>query len=300
MRAGPDREVARLRGRRSPGGRSRERFQPPGRGAPWLGGGKSRGQGERGNGAILDRLLDRRGPAVRSPHGDPGVHGSGPARLRRCVGRRRTAGLGFRDRAGAPSRAEQRDRHRPQGRGDRRMTTSTRSGSLGEPGRPPREGAGLQAFRHLYIHLPFCRHKCGYCDFNAYAGMDRLIPEYVDALEQELVFARERYPFQQLETVYFGGGTPSLLPAAEVSRLLEFIRRNFNLAPDAEVTLEANPASTDETKIAAWLEGGVNRLSLGVQGFDPRALAVLERKTDAAQAVRAFSLAREMGMSDVS
>src|SRR5439155_125009 len=65
-------------------------------------------------------------------------------------------------------------------------------------------------------------------------------------------------------------------------------------------TLEANPASTDETKIAAWLEGGVNRLSLGVQGFDQRALAVLERKTDAAQAVRAFSLAREMGMSNVS
>jgi len=158
----------------------------------------------------------------------------------------------------------------------------------------------MHAFRHLYVHIPFCRHKCGYCDFNAYAGMDRLMPDYVDALEQELVFARERYPFQQLETVYIGGGTPSLLPAAEVSRLLEFIRRNFNIAPDAEVTLEANPASTDETKIAAWLEGGVNRLSLGVQGFDQRALAVLERKTDAAQAVRAFSLAREMGMSNVS
>src|SRR2546430_6599484 len=130
--------------------------------------------------------------------------------------------------------------------------------------------------------------------------MYRLMPDCVDALEQELVFARGRYRFQQLETVYIGGGTPSLLPAAEVSRLLEFIRRNFNIAPDAEVTLEANPASTDETKIGAWLEGGVNRLSLGVQGFDTRALAVLERKTDAAQAVRAFSLAREMGMSNVS
>src|SRR5256885_6315316 len=130
--------------------------------------------------------------------------------------------------------------------------------------------------------------------------MDRLMPEYVDALEQELVFARERYPFQQLETVYFGGGTPSLLPTAQVSRLLEFIRCNFNVAPDAEVTLEANPASTDETKIAAWLEGGVNRLTLGVQGFDPRALAVLERKTDAAQATRAFGLARAMGVANIS
>src|SRR5438046_28912 len=99
--------------------------------------------------------------------------------------------------------------------------------------------------------------KRGYCDCNSYAGMDRLMPAYVDALEQELAFARERYTFQQLETVYLGGGTPSLLPPTEASRLLEFIRRSFNVAPDAEVTLEANPASTDETKLTAWLDGGV-------------------------------------------
>jgi oxygen-independent coproporphyrinogen-3 oxidase len=155
-------------------------------------------------------------------------------------------------------------------------------------------------FRHLYLHIPFCRHKCGYCDFNAYAGMDKLMPDYVEALERELAFARERYAFQQLDTVYLGGGTPSLLSAELMSRLLAFIRETFNIAPDAEVTLEANPASTDETKVAAWLAGGVNRLSLGVQGFDPRALAVLERKTDAAQATRAFGLAREMGVANVS
>ena len=158
----------------------------------------------------------------------------------------------------------------------------------------------LRAFRHLYVHLPFCKHKCGYCDFNAYAGMDSLMPDYVDALERELVFARERYPFQQLETVYLGGGTPSLLPGPLMARLLHFIRVNFNVAPDAEVTLEANPASTDAPRVEAWLEGGVNRLSLGVQGFDARALAVLERKTDAAQATKAFRLAREMGVSNIS
>ena len=150
------------------------------------------------------------------------------------------------------------------------------------------------------MHIPFCKHKCGYCDFNAYAGMDRLIPDYVDALEKELVFARERFPFQELDTVYLGGGTPSLLPAAHIARLLAFIQRSFNVASEAEVTLEANPASTDAMKLTAWLEGGVNRLSLGVQGFDPRALAVLERKTDAAQATRAFDLARAMGMDNVS
>jgi oxygen-independent coproporphyrinogen-3 oxidase len=158
----------------------------------------------------------------------------------------------------------------------------------------------MQSFRHLYVHIPFCKHKCGYCDFNAYAGMDRLMPDYVDALERELMHARERFPFQQLETVYLGGGTPSLLSADLAARLLSFIRSTFNVAPDAEVTLEANPASTDEARVDAWMQGGVNRLSLGVQGFDPRALAVLERKTDAAQATRAFQLARAMGVANIS
>jgi oxygen-independent coproporphyrinogen-3 oxidase len=158
----------------------------------------------------------------------------------------------------------------------------------------------MNSFRHLYVHVPFCKHKCGYCDFNAYAGMDRLMPDYVDALERELMRARERFPFQQLETVYLGGGTPSLLSADLMARLLAFIRGTFDVAPDAEVTLEANPASTDEARIEAWMKGGVNRLSLGVQGFDPRALAVLERKTDAAQATRAFRLARTMGMVNIS
>jgi oxygen-independent coproporphyrinogen III oxidase len=157
-----------------------------------------------------------------------------------------------------------------------------------------------QPFRNLYLHIPFCKHKCGYCDFNAYAGMDRLMPDYIDALERELSTARERLPFETLETVYLGGGTPSLLPAELATRLLAFIRATFDVARDAEITLEANPASTDETKLAAWLDSGVNRLSLGVQGFDGRALAVLERRTDAAQATHAFELARSMGMRNIS
>jgi oxygen-independent coproporphyrinogen III oxidase len=156
------------------------------------------------------------------------------------------------------------------------------------------------AFRHLYVHVPFCRHKCGYCDFNAYAGMDRLMPDYVDALERELSAAQNRHRFGRLKTVYLGGGTPSLLPAGLATRLLRFIHANFDLAPDVEVTLEANPASTDAMKLQAWLEGGVNRISLGVQGFDARALAVLERKTDAAQATKAFELARSMGVGNLS
>ena len=158
----------------------------------------------------------------------------------------------------------------------------------------------MSDFQNLYIHLPFCKHKCGYCDFNAYAGMDRLMPDYVEALERELAEAARTRPFATLNTVYLGGGTPSLLPPALIARLLRFVRKTFDVAPDAEVTLEANPGSTDAARLAAWLEGGVNRLSLGVQGFDGRALAVLERRTDAAQAEAAFSLAREAGMGNIN
>ncbi len=126
------------------------------------------------------------------------------------------------------------------------------------------------------------------------------MPDYEAALENELERARDALPFGPLRTVYLGGGTPSLLPAKLAARLLALIRSMFDVEPDAEVTLEANPASTDPERLAAWRTGGVNRLSLGVQGFDRRALAVLERRTDGAQAERAFSQAREAGFADVS
>jgi oxygen-independent coproporphyrinogen-3 oxidase len=157
-----------------------------------------------------------------------------------------------------------------------------------------------RVIHHLYVHIPFCRHKCGYCDFNAYAGMDRLVPDYVEALERELATARNELGFGRLDTVYLGGGTPSLLPAPLVGRLLRFIHRTFDVAGDAEITLEANPGSTDEEKLGAWLQAGVNRVSLGVQGFDHRALAVLERRTDAAQAERAFEMARKAGVRNIN
>ena len=164
----------------------------------------------------------------------------------------------------------------------------------------PIDVLNMQPFHHLYLHIPFCRHKCGYCDFNAYARLDGLMKPYVAALERELGWAAERFPFGPLSTVYFGGGTPSLLPAESISHILRVVRAKFDLQPDAEITLEANPASTDPAKLAVWRRSGVNRLSIGVQGFDPRALAVLERRTDGAQARRAVRQARNAGFDNLS
>jgi oxygen-independent coproporphyrinogen-3 oxidase len=130
--------------------------------------------------------------------------------------------------------------------------------------------------------------------------MDRLMPAYQQALEQELERARRRLPFLPLRTIYFGGGTPSLLPAELAARMLAHVRATFEVEPQAEVTLEANPASTDAEKLAGWREGGVNRLSLGVQGFDLRALGVLERRSDGRQAEAAFGMARDAGFDNIS
>lgn len=126
------------------------------------------------------------------------------------------------------------------------------------------------------------------------------MPAYVDALVRELEGARQRFAFGSLRTVYLGGGTPSLLPAELMGELLGRVRTMFDIEADAEVTLEANPVSTDPERLAAWKDAGVNRLSLGVQGFDPRALAVLERRTDGAQAARAFAEARAAGFDNIS
>ena len=155
-------------------------------------------------------------------------------------------------------------------------------------------------FHHLYLHIPFCRHKCGYCDFNAYANLDGLIEPYVDALLRELGLAVTRHRFGPLRSIYFGGGTPGLIPADTFHRLMAGIRSNFQIEANAEITLEANPSSTDPHKLAVWRRSGVNRLSIGVQGFDPRALAVLERRTDAAQARQVVRQARDEGFENLS
>src|SRR5579884_585850 len=106
----------------------------------------------------------------------------------------------------------------------------------------------LQSSRDLalYLHLPFCDHKCAYCDFNSYAGLDHLMPAYVDALVQDIALWREAVRGWTVRTVFFGGGTPSLTPLPLLGRILEGLAANFVVAADAEISLEANPGTVDE------------------------------------------------------
>jgi putative oxygen-independent coproporphyrinogen III oxidase len=133
----------------------------------------------------------------------------------------------------------------------------------------------------LYVHIPWCIKKCPYCDFNSHERHDEM-PEakYVDALIADLEFALPSIWGRRVETVFFGGGTPSLFSASAIDRILAAVRARVPLAPDAEITLEANPGTFEQQRFADFKAAGVNRLSLGVQSFDGRFLKALGRVHD--------------------
>ena len=144
----------------------------------------------------------------------------------------------------------------------------------------------------LYVHIPWCVRKCPYCDFNSHEAKGE-VPEdaYVDALFADLEAALPSIWGRKVMTMFIGGGTPSLFSAAAVERLLSGIRARVPLAPDAEVTLEANPGTFERARFAGYFAAGVNRLSLGVQSFDPRFLAALGRIHGPDEASRAAEAA---------
>jgi oxygen-independent coproporphyrinogen-3 oxidase len=152
----------------------------------------------------------------------------------------------------------------------------------------------------LYLHIPFCDHKCSYCDFNSYAGLERLIPAFTDALVHELRAWAAELRGRPVSTVFLGGGTPSLMPLPALARVLDTIRAEYALDCAAEVSLEANPGTVDEPYLRGLLDLGVNRLSIGVQSLDDGELAALDRIHDAAAARRAFAAARAAGFANVN
>src|SRR6476661_3116926 len=140
----------------------------------------------------------------------------------------------------------------------------------------------------LYVRIPWCLRKCPYCDFNSHeARGDAPEARYVDALVSDLELALPSIWGRKIVSVFIGGGTPSLFSAAAIDTLLAAIRARVPLIPDAEVTLEANPGTFERAKFAGFFAAGVNRLSLGVQSFDPKHLAAIGRIHDASEARRA-------------
>ncbi|EGK71695.1 Putative oxygen-independent coproporphyrinogen III oxidase [Methyloversatilis universalis FAM5] len=144
----------------------------------------------------------------------------------------------------------------------------------------------------LYIHFPWCVRKCPYCDFNSHTVRDG-IPEaaYIDALIADLESSLPDIWGRRVQTIFFGGGTPSLMTPEALDRLLTAVRARVNLSPEAEITLEANPGTVEADRFKGFRDAGVNRLSIGVQSFDDRQLAALGRIHDTREARRAIELA---------
>ena len=143
--------------------------------------------------------------------------------------------------------------------------------------------------RAAYVHIPFCAHKCGYCDFASLAGADHLSERYLDALERELATIGQP---NEVDTIFVGGGTPTRLDARALARLVAMIRRWFPLATGGEWTVEANPGTLDEEKADVLASGGVNRVSLGAQSFQPALLQALERNHAPEEVARALEWVR--------
>jgi oxygen-independent coproporphyrinogen III oxidase len=152
----------------------------------------------------------------------------------------------------------------------------------------------------LYVHIPFCLTRCGYCDFNTYAGLDHLSGRYVEALMAQADMLAGGWDGVPFASLFLGGGTPTTLPVSAIRRLFSHFGRAFAFEPEAEVTAEANPDTVDERYLGKLGEAGINRLSIGVQSFDPGVLQALERIHSADSARGAYTAARRAGLRNVN
>lgn len=155
----------------------------------------------------------------------------------------------------------------------------------------------------LYLHIPFCAQRCTYCDFNTYTSIGDLKPAYARALAQEIeqvgALVEDKEPLM-VHSIFFGGGTPSLMSADELAHILDSARRSFTILPQAEVTLEANPESVSESYLTDLRGLGINRLSYGVQSAQASELVLLGREHDFATAISALDMARSAGFDNVN
>ncbi|MDR1703554.1 MAG: radical SAM family heme chaperone HemW [Clostridiales bacterium] len=153
----------------------------------------------------------------------------------------------------------------------------------------------------VYVHIPFCASKCSYCDFLSFAGCSKnLLEGYADALIKEIDRAAAEFTDYKTDTVFFGGGTPTFLPAVNLVKTLDALREPYHIVEDAEITTEANPESLDFDKLGELRAGGFNRLSIGVQSFDDTLLSCIGRIHSSGKARQSFEDARRAGFDNIN
>ncbi|HHV97941.1 MAG TPA: oxygen-independent coproporphyrinogen III oxidase [Clostridiaceae bacterium] len=154
----------------------------------------------------------------------------------------------------------------------------------------------------LYIHIPFCKSKCYYCDFNSYASKNDIIPEYCEALEKEIeyydnIVNKNKY---RVKSIYIGGGTPSYLPSEYITKVLKKCRKVFDVEENAEITIEANPGTLSQEKLVEYKDSGINRLSIGLQAWQDRLLVELGRVHTCEEFVENLLAAKKVGFNNIN
>ncbi|HCK64631.1 MAG TPA: coproporphyrinogen III oxidase [Anaerolineae bacterium] len=157
----------------------------------------------------------------------------------------------------------------------------------------------------IYLHIPFCKHRCAYCDFNTYANQEDSIPAYVNALIKEIQFVgkqtnKTNQTSSTIKTIFFGGGTPSLLSSGQFDSILSALFSSFNISPNAEITIEANPGTVSPQKLDSIRKAGINRISFGVQSANTEELKMLEREHNFFDVIEAVSSARKAGFDNLN
>ena len=152
----------------------------------------------------------------------------------------------------------------------------------------------------LYIHIPFCARKCSYCDFLSFAAPERVYREYMDKLIEEICGQGPNFQEYRVSTIFVGGGTPSILPADLIMELFATLSENFDIALDAEVTLEANPGTLTMEKLEVYRQSGINRLSIGLQSADDKELKYLGRIHSYDSFLKSYQRARQAGFKNIN
>ncbi len=152
----------------------------------------------------------------------------------------------------------------------------------------------------IYIHIPFCKHKCIYCDF--YSVITETDKEkFIDSLQKEMdYYSKEKYSGEGIKSIFFGGGTPSILSGREIGGILDGVRERYNLQPDCEITIECNPGTLDREKLSSYRDSGINRLSIGIQSFDDNELKFLTRIHDSKTAIETVEFAYKEGFENIN
>lgn len=152
----------------------------------------------------------------------------------------------------------------------------------------------------IYIHIPFCKSKCLYCDFASFANMDKNYNDYVQALILEIKSKACTYKAYEVNTIFIGGGTPTVLPSISIVKIIDMLYQFFTISKDAEITIEANPGTIEDEKLNALRQAGINRISMGVQAWQDRLLKKLGRIHTQQQFVEGFYQARQAGFDNIN